>query len=495
MFTAWRTVGLLSVQELRRLQFARLRRFLEEQVYPFSAFYRRLFDSHRLRPQHIQSLDDLRRIPFTQKSDFLPSDVNPEGYRSFVLQPSPENIRRHWPRSRQLPLLLRSWLFGKEGVRARLREEYQPIFMTATTGRSAEPVTFLYSKHDLGRLEVAGERLLEIFGVRFDDRVVNLFPYAPHLAFWQSVMAGFSKGVLVLSTGGGKVMGTPGNIRSILRMKPSLLLGVPGYVYHLLRTAYEEGHDFSFVKRVVLGAEKVTPGMKEKMVELLTRMGAEDVCILGTYGFTEARMAWGECVTDWRVSSGYHTYPDLEIFEVIDPGTGEPVGEGEGGEIVYTCLDSRASCVLRYRTGDQVKGGLRTGPCPHCGLTVPRLSSDITRISNVKELNTTKIRGTLVNLNVFSEILSEEKEIDEWQVEIHKRNNDPYELDELVLNISVRDGMRTEMVESQLRRRLQDATELTPNRINVLPLHDMLLKLGMETELKEKRILDLRPKN
>jgi phenylacetate-coenzyme A ligase PaaK-like adenylate-forming protein len=308
-------------------------------------------------------------------------------------------------------------------------------------------------------------------------------------------LAGLSRGVLVLSTGGGKVMGTAGNIRAIDRMKPSLIIGMPGYTYHLLRVAANEEHDFSSVTKVVLGAEKVTQGMKDKMTALLEQMGSKKPLIFGTYGFTEARMAWGECPAAPGISSGYHTYPDMEIFEVIDPDTGEHVGEGEDGELVYTTLNARGSCVVRYRTGDLARGGIVTNQCPYCGRNVPRISSDITRVSNVKELKATKIKGTLVNLNSIGEVLSSNKVVDEWQVEIGKRNNDPFELDELVLNISLQQGAEREPATDRLKEELRLATELTPSRINVLSLNDMLTKLGMETELKERRIVDKRPNN
>jgi len=126
---------------------------------------------------------------------------------------------------------------------------------------------------------------------------------------------------------------------------------------------------------------------------------------------------------------------------------------------------------------------------------VPRISSDITRVSNVKELKATKIKGTLVNLNSIGEVLSSNKVVDEWQVEIGKRNNDPFELDELVLNISLQQGAEREPATDRLKEELRLATELTPSRINVLSLNDMLTKLGMETELKERRIVDKRPNN
>ena len=68
----------------------------------------------------------------------------------------------------------------------------------------------------------------------------------------------------------------------------------------------------------MLGAEKVTPGLKQKMSESLAECGATGVTISGTYGFTEARMAFSECPATYAETPGYHFYPDLCAIEVID---------------------------------------------------------------------------------------------------------------------------------------------------------------------------------
>ena len=155
---------------------------------------------------------------------------------------------------------------------------------------------------------------------------------------------------------------------------------MPGYVYHLLRRAVADGLDLSSIRYVVLGAERVPPGLKDKITCSCSQRPALATCsVFGTYGFTEARMAWAECPTkDNEIYTGYHLYPDMAIFEVIDPKTGEVVPDGEDGELVFTPLKARASTVFRYRTGDRVRGGLQWEPCPHCGRTVPRISSDLT---------------------------------------------------------------------------------------------------------------------
>lgn len=290
-------------------------------------------------------------------------------------------------------------------------------------------------------------------------------------------------------------MGTEGNIAATLNMKPAMLMGVPSYVYHVLRVAKEKGCRMDFIEKVVLGASRITEGFKQKLAEILASLGARDVSILGTYGFTEARCAWAECPTSLNVSSGYHLYPDKEIFEVIDPKTGELKEEGEDGELVYTSLDSRASVVIRYRTGDFVKGGITSDPCPHCGLTVPRISSDITRLSDVKDLQLSKIKGALVDLNHFAAVLSDVELIAEWQIEIKKKDDDPFEVDELVIYVCVQDECNKEQLAEEIKRELAMATEVTPNVIKFIPMPEMVKRLELEVANKEKRILDSRPKS
>ena len=300
--------------------------------------------------------------------------------------------------------------------------------------------------------------------------------------------------MMVLSTGGGKVMGSSGDLRALTRLKADALIGVPGYVYHLLRRAAGERLDLSSIKCVVLGAERVPPGMKQKIGQLLAECGAKDVRVFGTYGFTEARMAFAECPTRDNAYTGYHLYPDLAIFEVINPKTGEVVPDGEDGELVFTPLQARASTVFRYRTGDLVRGGLHWEPCPHCGRTVPRISSDIGRESSLKDLQLLKVKGTLVNLEDCAMLLGAMPEVEEWQIELRKKDDDPMEVDELTVHLAVKAGFSPEQAAIQVREAFKSRLEVAPNHVEFLGLEAMLNKIGMETEMKEKRFVDARPK-
>ncbi len=489
----WGNITSLNYREIKQLQNKKLHHFLNTNVYPFSPHYQKFFDDHKINPKKIHSIEDLKDLPFSTKADLMTKE-SPAKYKDFILQPDQAKIKKYWPKVTLLDMAAESLIYGKQQVADRLGREYRPIFMTFTTGTTSWPVAFLYSRYDLDNLNLSGNRMIKLFDIKPEERIMNIFPFAPHLAFWQVFFGAVEGNVFALSTGGGKVMGTDGNLTALSRIQSSVILGVPSYIYHLIRYAQDKGQDLSFLKKIVLGAGKVTVNYKQKLSEMLARQGAKDVRIFGTYGFTEARSAWAECPAENHLSSGYHLYPDKEIFEIIDPDTGKVKGLGEDGEIVYTSIDSRASVVLRYRTGDYVKGGLVHDVCPYCKRLTLRLSSDISRLSDSKDLQLSKVKGTLVNLNHFGNVLNDIAEVDEWQIEIRKHNNDPYEVDEVVVYITPKAGVVQEACAAMIKDKIIGATEVAPNEIKFIPLNEMIKKLELETANKEKRILDVRPK-
>ncbi len=472
-----------------RLQGEKLYRYLRDVVVPFSAYYRDMFQKHGLRPESIRSVEDLEQIPFTSKADLVNTPDSPQRSRDFVLIPDQQIL------ARRPATIGHALLHGRESVRRELEIEYRPIFMTSTTGRSADPIPFLYTSYDIDRLSVAGKRVMEVCDAKRDYRLLNMFPYAPHLAFWITHYASTEFGIFTVGTGGGKVMGTDGNLRMIQKIKPDVLIGMPTFLYHVLTHAVEEGIRCESLKRLVLGGEKAAEGMRRKLRNLAAKLGSPNVDVVATYGFTEAKMAWAECpfgVDD--VPSGYHLYPDLGIVEVVDPKSGLAVPEGEPGEIVFTPLDARGTVVLRYRTGDIIEGGLVYTPCPHCGRTVPRLMGKISRNSEVKSMQLDKIKGTLVDFNQLEHVLDDAPNIGAWQLEIQKFNNDPMELDELVLHVQKLGEVSEEKLSREINSRFLERTEIRPNRIVYHELEEMRHLLGVGTQMKELKVLDRRPK-
>ncbi|MDA0577154.1 MAG: AMP-binding protein [Verrucomicrobia bacterium] len=481
----------LGRDAIRALQGQMLQRFVRDQVLPYSKHYRALFAKHGVTAGQIRTLDDLRRIPFTSKLDLLPTPEHGDQTRDFALLPDEQAL------ARRPDVMLRALLRGRAAVRRDLAAEYRPVFLTSTTGRSSAPVSFLYTQHDLRHLDSAGERLVAVLGAKSAHRLVNAFPYAPHLAFWQAHYACLAYNVFQVSTGGGKVMGTDGNIRIIDKVKATALIGMPTFLYHVLSEAREQGKRFPELGTLALGGEKVATGMRTKLRELVRDLGGKSPAnVVATYGFTEAKVAWGECpFAEAEESGGYHLYPDLGLFEVVNPESGEPVPDGESGELVYTPLDARGSVVLRYRTGDVIEGGLQYGPCPWCGRMAPRLVGNIGRQSEKRELHLDKLKGTLVDFNELEHLLDNYRDVGAWQLELRKANDDPHELDELILHVESKAPEGRAKIEQELSDLMASRTELRPNAIVFHAAEDMRRRHGVGVELKEKRVVDHRPKD
>jgi phenylacetate-CoA ligase len=473
---------------VRRLQAERLRQYLRTVVLPFSAHYAALFRQHGLTADSFRALEDLHRVPFTTKSDLQETPEHTQRFKDFILVPERVVLARH-PRT-----LLRVLLHGRERVGQDFEAEFRPIFVTFTTGRSADPTPFFFSQRDLANLATAARRVVEVCGAGGEDRLLNTLPFAPHLAFWLAHYAGTAGGVLLLSSGGGKVIGTEGNIRHLRKFKPDVLIGMPTFVYHLLQQSVEEGVRCENLRRIVLGGEKITDGLRVKMRELARQLGAPNAHVLAIYGFTEAKMAWAECPFPHnQPSGGYHLYPDLGILEVINPSTGEVLPCGQPGELVFTPLDARGSVVLRYRTGDLVDGGLTYDPCPHCGRSVPRLLGNISRRSEIKEMDLDKVKGTLVDFNQLEHVLDDAPQVGAWQVELRKVKDDPLEVDEVILHVQKLNGADETRLSRELSERCFTHLELHPNRILFHDAEEMRRLQGVGALLKEQKLVDRRP--
>jgi phenylacetate-coenzyme A ligase PaaK-like adenylate-forming protein len=470
------------------LQGRKLHRYLRDYVMPFSPHYRELFCSEGLSPDDVRSVADLRRLPFTRKEDLLPTAECPRRPLDFALQPDAAVLRR------RASTLLRAMLRGPSRAREELNREWRPIFMTSTTGRSSEPVPFLYTHHDLHLLGVGSGRIMEMGAVASDERMMNLFPFAPHLAFWYMHAAGLEKTVFSLATGGGKVLGTEGNIRAIVKVKPHVLVAMPTFLYHVLQLAVENGERIEGLRLLVLGGEKVPEGTRRKLGTLCEKLGSPGARIMATYGFTEAKLAWSECpAAPGEPSFGYHLYPDLGIIEIVDPESGEPVPDGRGGEIVWTPLEQRGTVVLRYRTGDLCEHGLDWSRCPGCGRLVPRMVGRISRVSDFRALRFQKVKGTIVDFNELEHALDDLPGLGAWQVELRKAHDDPFDVDELVVHLARNGAGDTETLGRLVGETLKARFEVAPNRIEFHSPEQLRALQKVGVAIKERKIADNRP--
>jgi len=484
MYDAWQKVSHLSRDEQRELQNKKMRWFFRHKL-PYSPFFRQRLDELKLSWSDFKTTDDLQKLPLISKADIAPTEEERARPRKFILQPDEHLIKKYATKSELLNII--GMKIRKQDTKAFLEKEYKPLHLHFTTGRTALPTAFTYSAYDLDMLRETGRRAFNVAGFSSANVGLNAFPYSPHLGFWLAYYGLLEAGLTSLATGGGKVMGTQKIMDSMERLKVSVVTFIPGYFYHLLRQAVKQGRDFSNLKYIIFGAERVSPAFREKVKELLKQVGASEVQILATYASTEAKTAWIQCAEH----TGYHLYPDLEFIELVD-ADGKRVKDGEPGEVVFTALDWRGTVVVRYRTGDTAMG-IEYDPCPSCGRTVPRILPDIQRKSDVKEFHLTKVKGELVNLNNVFPIMSGIHGVDEWQVVIGKRNNDQFDLDEITVAVSPKSGQSFIQVEEEIKKKMHDEMQISV-LVQQKTTEQLIESLGMETELKEKRILDTRTK-
>ncbi len=470
----WENASRLKIESY---QSRKLRFLLQQRVIPFVPFYAGIQEQL----SKVKTVNDLQNVPFTSKRDL--SDP-----KQMMMVPEQGILKK------QASTLRLALTRGPRGAHEFLNEEFRPVLMTSTTGRSSEPVPFLYTKKDLANLEAGGKRMMEICQTLPDDRVVNAFPFAPHLAFWQAHYASLGATRFTISTGGGKVMGTDGNARLIEKVNPDAIISMPTFLYHLLQHATEEEMQWTNLRTLVLGGEKVPLGMRRKLRSLCRSLGSKEVNVISTYGFTEAKIAFTECpVAPEEEPTGFHIYPDLAYIEIVDPETGQRVPDGSPGEIVYTPLETRGSTVIRYRTGDLIEGGITYEPCPACGRTCPRLVGRISRVSDIRRLNISKVKGTLVDFNTLEHVLDDMDELGAWQIELRKHDDDPLEVDEIVIHATPMCDEDRKDLAQKIREQLLHATELSPNKITFHSWDEMREKHGIGRELKEQKIIDNRP--
>lgn len=293
----------LTLDELRRLQLERLQ-WTVRHAYENVPLYRKKFDEAGVKPEDIQSLDDISKLPFTTKED----------------------LRSTYP-------------FGMFAVP--MSEVSRVHASSGTTGR---PTVVGYTKDDLDVWATVLARSLYAGGIRPGMMVHNAYGYGLFTG-GLGAHAGIEKlGATVIPISGG---GTARQVQLIQDFKPDAILCTPSYLLTIADAMEAAGIDprSTSLKIAVLGAE---PWTNEMRLELERRL---DIDAVDIYGLSEV-MGPGvgnECV---ETKDGPHIWEDHFLPEVLDSESLEPMPDGEEGELVFTSLTKQAFPVIRYRTRD-----------------------------------------------------------------------------------------------------------------------------------------------
>ena len=316
--------------ELEQHQLQKLREQLEH-VYARSPFYRSKLDAAGIRLDEIRTMEDVRRIPFTDKEELRSSQANHPPWGDF------------------------SCITPKEAVR---------VFQTSgTTGR---PVRIMLSRKDWH--ETFYEQFMHFrcgYGLVEDDVLFVPFNYGLYLAWWGFQTAMEKAGLMIIPGGG---QSSRDRLRSALDWGATAICGTPSYLLYLAETARKNGIDLpgSVIGKMVAAGEPGAsiPSTKKAME---SQWGAE---CFDDIGSTEISNFGYECIKH----KGTHVVEAMFLAEVLDPATLAPLADGEIGELVLTNLSCVSTPLIRYRTRDLVRFNRAT--CA-CGRTNLRLDGGI----------------------------------------------------------------------------------------------------------------------
>ena len=292
-----------SVDELRALQFKRLKQTLQH-AWAHSPACRRKFDAAGVHPEDLRTLADLRKFPFTTKAD----------------------LREAYP-------------FGMLAV-----PREQCVRIHASSGTTGKPTVVAYTRNDIETWSNVMARSIRAAGARPGEMVHVSYGYGLFTGGLGAHYGAEKLGLTVVPFGGGQ---TERQVQLIADFKPDIIMVTPSYMLAIADEFERQGLDprESSLRLGIFGAEPWTNDMRAKIE---ARMGIEAVDI---YGLSEV-MGPGvanECV---ETKDGPTIWEDHFYPEVVNPETGEPVADGELGELVFTSLTKEALPVIRYRTRD-----------------------------------------------------------------------------------------------------------------------------------------------
>lgn len=307
-------------KELEALQLERLKWTVKQALK--SPFYSKLYGELGITPDTIQTLDDLRKLPFTVKQDMR--DNYPFG---FLAVDKKELIRLH-----------------------------------SSSGTTGNPTVICQTKHDIDTWANRVARSFYMVGLRDTDVIQNSSGYGMFTG-GLGMQAGIEwLGALSIPAAAGN---SKRQIKCIMDYGTTAIHAIPSYALRLADVFEEEGIDprkDTHLHTFLIGAEPHTEETRRKIEE---RFGVK---AYNSFGMTE--MSGPGVAFECKEQNGMHIWEDSYIVEIVDPETLEPVPDGEVGEMVLTTLDREGMPLLRYRTRDLTR--ILTGPCP-CGRTHRRL--------------------------------------------------------------------------------------------------------------------------
>jgi phenylacetate-CoA ligase len=413
--------ALIEEHQLTRLQ-AGL-----EHMLPLNRFYQQklLQDGKSLA---INKLQDLARLPFTFKRELITDQEQHPSYGDNLTYPLREYIRFH-----------------------------------QTSGTTGHPLKILDTEESWDWWAECWTSVYKAAGVGKDDIVFIAFGFGPFIGFWSAYEGAKRLGALTVPGGG---MDSLQRLHTLQEVGATALVCTPSYALRLAEVAQEHGIDLRETGvRVTIHAGE--PGASIPA----TRERIEQAWNARTYdhtGMTEAGAFGFTC----SQQHGVHINEGEFIAEILDQQTGQPVKEGEVGELVLTNLGRWGYPIIRYRTGDLVRHGGYSCPCGRSFLLLP--GGVLGRADDMLI-----VRGVNLYPSALANILHRFPEVTEYRVIVTKSGA----LDEVALQVEC---------PPELVATIQEAlhTELHLR----IPIEAMEQGVLPRFELKARRVVDHRPR-
>lgn len=354
-----------SIEEIKAFQEQSLHEALKY-LEANSPYYQRMFKSYGINIEKIRHIEDLVKIPFTEKKDLQ--------------------------------------LFNDEFLCC---PKHKIIDYITTSGTLGDPVTFGCTEKDLQRLAYNEKKSFECAGVKPGD-IVQLMTTLD-----KRFMAGLAYFLGLRELGAGVIRvgnGIPElQWDTIRRIKPDTIMCVPSFILKLIQ--YAEDHNIDYKNSSIRRIIGIGEGLRDQdfNLNLLGRKIKEkwDVQLFATYSSTEMGATFSEC----EFGMGGHVHPELIIVEIIGDD-GLPVPDGQQGEIVITTLGVEAMPLLRFRTGDIASKIVEQ--C-RCGRNSYRLTPLVGRKNNM-----IKLKGTTLYPPAINDVLDNTDYVENYIIEVRQ---------------------------------------------------------------------------
>ena len=430
----------LPREKLQQLQLRKFQNILKW-AYENSPFYHSLYQSAGLEPGDIKTLDDIRKVPKTEKSMLRAAQgIEPFPYGSILSVPI-EQVT-----------------------------EYRQ-----TTGTTGQPVYHPETWQDWEWSAESWAYILYAHGYRDYDRVFMPFGYSIYIAFWAGHYAAEKVGCEVVPGG---VLDTEARILKMKEVKATALMATPTYILGMADVA-----------RSKLGLDPT----KDLYIKKITAAGESGASIPATRKRMEA--AWGAKVYDhagateighWgyecEAQCGLHVNEALHLVEIEDIETGASItNPGKSGSMVVTTFDRLAHPCIRFDSKDIIEWN-PIEKC-ECGRTFRLLKGGV--IGRADDI--TKVKGVLLAPTAIEEVVRGIPELgDEYEVIVTKKGD----IDDITLKVEIVPDFKrdADAIEQKLVQQLRLKTNLRYN----LEFHDY--GTLPRYDVKAKRFRDLRPK-